>query len=61
MSKSNKKVKAASRSQRFGAFTRRHTLGKARRLGQLAAKAGSGIKEVTNEVAKGFVEEGKKS
>ena len=58
MAKTNTKVKA-SKAHRFGAFTRRHTLGKARALGKLSAKAARGLKAVGSEVTIGFVEEGK--
>jgi hypothetical protein len=60
VAKSNAKVKSTSRSRRFGAFTRRHTLGKARALGKLSRKAYDGVKVVSTEIADGFVEEGKK-
>ena len=58
--RANKKVDTTSRSHRFGAFTRRHTLGKARAFGRLTAKVARGAKAVSNEITQGFVEEGKK-
>ncbi len=60
MTRTNRKTQTTTRSHRFGALTRRLTLGKARAFGKFTAKVARGAKAVGSEIADGFAEEGKK-
>jgi hypothetical protein len=62
MARTNKRVKAepvATRSHRFGAFTRRLTIGKAKSLGSITAKVAKAAKNTAVEFKTGFSEESK--
>ena len=57
MTAKNKKLKTESRSRRFGAFTRRLTIGKAKSLGSITAKAAKAVKSTAVEFKDGFTSE----
>jgi hypothetical protein len=62
VAKTNRKVKAeqaTTRSHRFGAFTRRATVGKAQGLGKFTAKIAKAAKNTAVEFKTGFSEESK--
>lgn len=59
MTAKNKRCKTTSRSRRFGAFTRRLTIGKAKSLKNITLKATEAVKSTAAEFKDGFAEEPK--
>jgi hypothetical protein len=57
MTAKNKKLKTESRAHRFGAFTRRLTIGKAKSLKSVTLKATEAIKSTAVEIKNGFTAE----
>jgi len=59
MTAKNKKLNTNTKAHRFGAFTRNATIGKAKWLGSITAKAARAVKNTAVEFKDGFVEEAK--
>ena len=56
MTVENKKLKTNTKAHRFGTFTRNATIGKAKWLGSITAKAAKAVKNTAVEFKTGFTE-----